>query len=94
MSENISEGDKTWETPNSGNEQGVVEGEVGRGLGWLGNRHWGRHLMGWALGVILYAGKSNPNKKIYKKKFLNIQEPPGLLAMSLPKDKNKVLGKY
>ena len=33
VSENISEGDSTWETPNLGNEQGVVEGEMGRGLG-------------------------------------------------------------
>ena len=35
-----------------GNEQGVVETEVGGG-------------MGWALGSILYVGKSNSNK-IYK----------------------------
>ena len=47
MSENISEGNKTWETPNLGNEQGVVEGEVDGGLGWLGDEggtwqdeHW------------------------------------------------------
>ena len=46
-----------------GNEQGVVEREVGRGWGWLGDRHWGGHLMGWALGVILYVGKLNTNKK-------------------------------
>ena len=35
MSENLSEGDKTWETPNSG-KQGVVEREVGGGWGdWV-----------------------------------------------------------
>ena len=45
-----------------GNEQGVVEGEVGGGIGWLGDRHWGGYLMGWALGVILYIGKSNFHK--------------------------------
>ena len=37
-----------------GIEQGVVEGEAGRGFGWLGDRHWGGHLMGWALGVICW----------------------------------------
>ena len=36
---------------------------------WKGDGHWGGHLMGWALGVILYVGKSNSNKKIYKKKW-------------------------
>ena len=51
-----------------GNEQGVVEREVGRGMGWLGDGHWGGHLMGWAQGVMLYVGKSNSNKKLYKKK--------------------------
>ena len=35
-----------------GNERGVVEGETGRGMGWLGDGHWGGHLTGWALGVI------------------------------------------
>ena len=44
------------------NEQGVVEGEVGGVLGWLGDGHWGEHLAGWALGVMLYAGKLNSNK--------------------------------
>ena len=62
MSENISEDDKTWETPNSG-KQGLVEKEVGGGLGWLGDGHWGGHLTGWALGVMLYVGKLNSNKK-------------------------------
>ena len=33
------------------------------GGGWLGEGHWGGHLMGWALGVILYVGKLNTNKK-------------------------------
>ena len=51
-----------------GNEQGIVEGEVGGGMGCLGDRHWGGHLTGWTLGVILYVGKSNSNKK-YTKKF-------------------------
>ena len=46
-----------------GNELGGVEGEVGGGWGWLGDGHWGGHLMGWALGVILYVGKLNTNKK-------------------------------
>ena len=54
-----------------GNEQGVVEGEVGGTMGWLGDRHWGGHLMGWALGIILYVGKSNSNDKIYKKESIN-----------------------
>ena len=45
-----------------GNKQGVVEGEVGGGMGWLGDRHWRGHLMGWALGVMLYVGISNSNK--------------------------------
>ena len=47
-----------------GNKQGVVGREAGRGLGWLGDQHWGGHLTGWALGVMLYVGKS---KNIYKK---------------------------
>ena len=46
-----------------GNEQGGVERQVGRGWGWLGDGHWGGHLMGWALGVILYVGKLKTNKK-------------------------------
>ena len=46
-----------------GNEQEVVEGKVGRVTGWLGDRHWGGHLTGWALGVMLYVGKSHSNKK-------------------------------
>ena len=48
----------------------MVEREVGRGWGWLGDGQWGGHLMGWALGVILYVGKLNTNKNkfIYKKK--------------------------
>ena len=37
------------------------------GLGWLGDRHWGGHLMGCALGVMLYVGKLNSNKKKFKK---------------------------
>ena len=62
-----------------GNEQGVVEREVGRGLGWLGDGHWGGHLAGWALGVMLYVGKLNSNKKNLKKlnidrKFLNLNK--------------------
>ena len=42
--------------------------EVGRGLGWLGDGHWGGHLTGWALGVMLYVGKLNTNKKKLKKR--------------------------
>ena len=42
---------------------GVMERELGGGLGWLGNGHWGGHLAGWALGVKLYVGKMNSNKK-------------------------------
>ena len=51
-----------------GSEQGVVEEEVGGGWGWLGDGNWGGHLAGWALGVILYVGKSNSNKNLYRKK--------------------------
>ena len=46
-----------------GNEQGVVEREVGGGLRWLSDGHWGGHLAGWALGVMLYVGKLNSNLK-------------------------------
>ena len=53
-----------------GNEQGVVEEEVGGGLGWLNDGHWGGHLAGWALGVTLYVGKLNSNKKILKENSL------------------------
>ena len=45
-----------------GNKLGVMEGEEGGGWGWMGDEHWGGHLMGWALGVILYVGKLNMNK--------------------------------
>ena len=55
-----------------GNEQGVVELEVGGRLGWLGDGHWGEHLKGWALGVMLYVGKSNSNKK-YTKNLINLK---------------------
>ena len=34
----------------------------------VGDGHWGGHWMGWALGVILYVGKSNSNKKYVRKK--------------------------
>ena len=44
-----------------GNEQGVAEGEVGMGLGWLGDGHWEGHLAGRALGVRLYVGKWSSN---------------------------------
>ena len=27
----------------------------------LGDGHWGRHLMGWALGIMLYVGILNSN---------------------------------
>ena len=40
---------------------------MGRGLGWLCDGHWGGHLAGWALGVMLYVGKLNSNKKIFFK---------------------------
>ena len=64
-----------------GNEQGLVEGEVGGGMGWLGDGHWAGHVTGWALRVMLYVGKSNSNKKKYKKKRRyqkkeNISETP------------------
>ena len=52
-----------------GNEQRVVEGEVGGGMG---DGHWGGHSMGWALSVILYVGKWNFNKNKWKKKECNI----------------------
>ena len=52
--------------------QGVVEGEVVRGMGCLGDGHWVGHLMGWALGVMLYVGKSNSNKK-YTKNLINLK---------------------
>ena len=50
-----------------GNEQRIVEEEVGgdRVTGWRALRG---HLMGWALGVTLYVGKSNSNKSKWKKK--------------------------
>ena len=47
-----------------GNELGVKEGEEGGGWEWMGDGHWGGHLTGWALGVILYVGKLNTNKKL------------------------------
>ena len=50
-----------------GNDQGVVQGEAGRGLGWVGYGHWGSHLAGWALGVMVYVNKLNSNKKITNK---------------------------
>ena len=64
---NIREGDRTWETPNSwkwirGSRRG---GE--QGLGWLGDGHWTGHLMQRAVGVTLYVGKLNSNKKYTKK---------------------------
>ena len=73
MSENISEGDKTWETLNSGKwtRVGGKGGGQGRELGWLGDGHWGGHLAGWALGVMLHVGKLNSNKKKLKKKKEN-----------------------
>ena len=42
----------------------------------MGDRHWGGHLMGWALGVILYVGKLNTNKNkliIKNKKIKTVQ---------------------
>ena len=36
----------------------------GQGVGVTGDGHWGGHLTGRALGVILYVGKLNSNKKI------------------------------
>ena len=63
MSENISEGDKTWETSNSG--KGIRGSGKGgeRGVGVTGWWALWWALMGWALGVILYVGKLNTNKK-------------------------------
>ena len=62
MSEDISEGDKTWKTPNSrkwtrGSGKG---GRQGVGVtGWWALRG---HLVEWALGVMLYVAKLNSNK--------------------------------
>ena len=66
----IREGSKTGEASNSGKPTKVVEGEVGGGMG---DRHWGGHLMGWALAIILNAGKSNfyKNKWTKMKKLMN-----------------------
>ena len=69
MSENISDGDKTRDTPNSG-KQGMVEREVSRGLGWLGDGYWGGHLDGMSTGcyvicwqiVMQHVGKLNSKK--------------------------------
>ena len=60
---NIRKGDRTWETPNSG--KGTRGGGRGGGLGVEVTEWWALrgHLMGWALGVILYVGKLNSNKK-------------------------------
>ena len=44
------------------------EGKEDGVMGWLGDSHWGGHLMGWALGVMLYVGKFNSNKKKEKEK--------------------------
>ena len=68
-SENISEDDRTWEIPNSGK---WTRGS-GKGCGWGVGGDWvtgteGGHLVGWALGVMLYVGKLNSNKKRKKKK--------------------------
>ena len=46
------------------------EGEVGGGLGWLCDGHWGGNLAGWALGVMLYVGKLNSNKKLKKQIYI------------------------
>ena len=42
-------------------------------MGWLGDGSLGGHLTGWALGVILYVGKSNSNKKYENKKTKDSQ---------------------
>ena len=60
---NIRKGDRTWETPNSEKRTRGGRKGGGWGVGWMGDGHWGGHLMGWALGVILYVGKLNTNKK-------------------------------
>ena len=73
-----SEGDRTWETPNSG--------KWTKGSGRGGGGGWGdwvtgterEHLTGWALVVILYVGKSNSNKNIPKKSLHHVYK--GLLA--------------
>ena len=68
MSENIKEGEKTWETPKSGNEQGVVEWEVGGVSGdWVrgteGGTWWDEH---WVLCCML--ANWTPIQKKEKKK--------------------------
>ena len=64
------------ETPNFGEQP---RGS-GRGSGW-GDGDWvtgteGGHLRGYALGIILYVGKSNSNRKyIYKTLCLLVEDP-------------------
>ena len=59
-------GRQNIKTPNSGKRTGG--GGRGGGWGWVGDGHWGGHLTGWALGVILYVGKLNSNKNYFIKK--------------------------
>ena len=65
----IREGDKPWETPNSEKQtKGCRRRGGGRRIRVTGDEHWGGHLMGWALDVILCVGKLNLNFKNIKKK--------------------------
>ena len=77
MSGKYQKGDRTWETPYSGKRtRGSGRGGGSRvGVtGWWALRG---HLMGWTLGVMLYVGKLNSNKKIKiknKKDFIYLFE--------------------
>ena len=103
MKGNKGEGRKNeWERSETETENerlltlGNEEGEVGRGMGWLGDRHWGGHLMGWALGAILYVGKLNTNKNKFiikkqkKNKKQNKQNTNRHMIVKLLKAKNNI----
>ena len=86
---NVRKGDRTEILLTLGKELGVVEGEEDGGCGWMFDGHWGGHLTGWAVGVILYVGQLNTNKKnLFKKKFqqLNIYDA----NMVVPKYRNQL----
>ena len=48
-----------------GKEQGVVEGEVGGGMGWQGDRRWGGNLTGTFVLYYMLANKT-PIKNLQK----------------------------
>ena len=101
---NISEGDRMWETPNSGKgTRGSGKGG-GWGLGWLGDRHWGGHLMGWALSDMLGKLNSNKNKNKNKKRVpgklgwvshpLSLNEQMSQILLSINVEKQVQLDLY